>query len=51
MPRRAGLKDPPSRIRGRLQAWQALAKHGSIGSLALTGADPAAMLVVAEAVR
>jgi F420-dependent oxidoreductase-like protein len=40
----------PARIRDRLQAWQALAKNGSIGSLVLTGADPAAMRVIAEAV-
>jgi len=44
------LVGPPARIRDRLQVWQALAKEGSIGSLVLTGADPAAMRVIAETV-
>jgi alkanesulfonate monooxygenase SsuD/methylene tetrahydromethanopterin reductase-like flavin-dependent oxidoreductase (luciferase family) len=44
------LVGPPAMIRDRLQAWQSLAKDGSIGSLMLTGADAAAMRVIAEAV-
>ena len=44
------LIGPPAMIRDRLQAWQALAKDGSVGSLMLAGADPAAMRVIAEAV-
>lgn len=44
------LVGPPERIRDRLQAWQELAEHNWVGSLVLTGADAAAMRVVAEAV-
>ena len=44
------LVGPPARIRDRLQAWQVLAKDGAVGSLVLTGADAAAMRVIAEAV-
>jgi len=44
------LVGPPDRIRDRLQAWQGLAKSGSVGSLVLTGAvDATAMRVIAEA--
>jgi F420-dependent oxidoreductase-like protein len=38
------------RIADRLQAWQALARTGGIGSLVLSGADVEALRVVAEAV-
>jgi len=44
------LIGPPARIRDRLQAWQALAKQGGVGSLVLVGPDAAAMRVIAEAV-
>ena len=44
------LIGPPARIRDRLQAWQALAKTDTIGTLLLPAADTAAMRVVAEAV-
>src|SRR5882672_10729302 len=44
------LVGSPERIRDRLQAWKAVAETGSIGSLLLTGADAAAMRVIAEAV-
>jgi F420-dependent oxidoreductase-like protein len=44
------LVGPPERIRDRLQAWQALARDGALGSLVLVGADAAAMRVIAEAV-
>jgi len=40
----------PEMIRDRLQAWQEIAKRGWVGSLVLTGADVAAMRVIAEAV-
>jgi F420-dependent oxidoreductase-like protein len=42
-----GSKD---RIVDRLQAWQDLARRHELGSLVLSGADPEAMRVVAEAV-
>ncbi|MGH7095029.1 MAG: LLM class flavin-dependent oxidoreductase, partial [Stellaceae bacterium] len=44
------LVGPPDRIRDRLQVWQALAADQRIGSIVLSGADAAAMRVVAEAV-
>jgi F420-dependent oxidoreductase-like protein len=44
------LVGPKERIRDRLQAWQQLARDHRIGSLVLTGADAAAMRLVAEAV-
>jgi F420-dependent oxidoreductase-like protein len=44
------LVGPPERIRDRLQAWQAIARKNSVGSLVLAGADAAAMRVIAEAV-
>jgi F420-dependent oxidoreductase-like protein len=44
------LVGPPERIRDHLQAWQALAEYHWVGSLVLTGADAAAMRLVAEAV-
>ena len=44
------LIGPPARIRERLQAWQALTKSGSVGSLVLVGADASAMRLIAEAV-
>jgi F420-dependent oxidoreductase-like protein len=44
------LVGPPARIKERLQAWQAVARDGRLGSLVLAGADAAAMRVVAEAV-
>jgi len=44
------LIGPPARIRDRLQAWQAVARKGWVGSLVLAGADAAAMRVIAEAV-
>src|SRR5262249_49795832 len=44
------LIGPPERIKDRLQAWQAVAKRGWVGSLVLAGADTAATRVVAEAV-
>ncbi|HVC51188.1 MAG TPA: LLM class F420-dependent oxidoreductase [Stellaceae bacterium] len=43
------LVGPPDRIRDRLQAWQALAADHRVGSIVLSGADAAAMRVVAEA--
>jgi len=43
------LIGPPARIKDRLQAWQDIAKKGWVGSLVLTGADAAAMRVIAEA--
>jgi F420-dependent oxidoreductase-like protein len=44
------LVGPPDRISHRLQAWQALAKDGTVGTLLLPGADAGAMRVIAEAV-
>jgi len=44
------LVGPAGRIRDRLQAWQEAARQNAIGSLVLTGADRAAMRVIAEAV-
>src|ERR1051325_6334999 len=44
------LVGPPARIRDRLQAWRDIAADNSVGSLLLTGADAAAMRVIAEAV-
>jgi F420-dependent oxidoreductase-like protein len=44
------LVGPPAMIRERLQAWQDIAKKNWVGSLVLTGADAAAMRVIAEAV-
>src|SRR5436305_5296699 len=44
------LVGPPDMIRERLQAWQEIAKKNWVGSLVLTGADAAAMRVIAEAV-
>ena len=44
------LVGPPARIKDRLQAWKELADYNWVGSLVLTGADAAAMRVVAEAV-
>ena len=44
------LIGPPDRIRDRLQAWQDIAKKHWVGSLALAGADIAALRVIAEAV-
>ncbi|HTW50716.1 MAG TPA: LLM class F420-dependent oxidoreductase [Stellaceae bacterium] len=44
------LVGPPARIKDRLQAWQELADDSWVGSLVLSGADAAAMRVVAEAV-
>src|SRR5438874_9961808 len=43
------LIGPPAMIRDRLQAWQDIAKKNWVGSLDLTGADAAAMRVIAEA--
>jgi len=44
------LIGPPERIRDRLQAWREIADKNWVGSLVLTGADAAAMRVIAEAV-
>jgi F420-dependent oxidoreductase-like protein len=44
------LVGPPGRIRDRLKAWQDIAKNNLVGSLVLTGADAAALRVIAEAV-
>ncbi len=44
------LVGPPERIRDRLQAWRDIAARNWVGSLVLTGADAAAMRVIAEAV-
>jgi F420-dependent oxidoreductase-like protein len=44
------LVGPPDMIRERLQAWKDIAKKNWVGSLVLTGADAAAMRVIAEAV-
>lgn len=44
------LVGPADRIRGRLEAWKAVAREGKLGTLVLTGADAAALRVVAEAV-
>jgi alkanesulfonate monooxygenase SsuD/methylene tetrahydromethanopterin reductase-like flavin-dependent oxidoreductase (luciferase family) len=44
------LVGPPERIKGRLQAWKAAAKDGSIGTMLLGGADIEALRVIAEAV-
>jgi F420-dependent oxidoreductase-like protein len=44
------LIGPPDRIKGRLQAWQDIARNNMVGSLVLVGADAAAMRVIAEAV-
>jgi F420-dependent oxidoreductase-like protein len=43
------LVGPPERIRDRLQAWRDMADRNWVGSLLLTGADTAAMRVIAEA--
>jgi F420-dependent oxidoreductase-like protein len=43
------LIGPPARVRDRLQAWQAVAQKGWVGSLVLAGADAAAMRLIAEA--
>ncbi|HZK91703.1 MAG TPA: LLM class F420-dependent oxidoreductase [Stellaceae bacterium] len=43
------LVGPPARIKDRLQAWRELAEDHWVGSLVLTGADAAAMRLVAEA--
>ena len=44
------LVGSPARIKDRLQAWRDLAHYNWVGSLVLSGADAAAMRVVAEAV-
>jgi F420-dependent oxidoreductase-like protein len=44
------LVGPADRIRDRLQAWQAVARDGKVGTLVLAGATPEALRVVAEAV-
>ena len=44
------LIGPPDRIKGRLQAWQDIAKKNWVGSLVLAGANASAMRVIAEAV-
>jgi alkanesulfonate monooxygenase SsuD/methylene tetrahydromethanopterin reductase-like flavin-dependent oxidoreductase (luciferase family) len=44
------LVGPADRIRDRLQAWQAIARDGKVGTLVLAGATPEALRVVAEAV-
>ena len=43
------LVGAPDMIRDRLKAWQDIARKNWIGSLVLTGADAAAMRVIAEA--
>ena len=43
------LVGPPDMIRDRLKAWQDIARQNWVGSLVLTGADAAAMRVIAEA--
>jgi F420-dependent oxidoreductase-like protein len=44
------LVGPPERIRDRLQAWREIAEKNRVGSLVLSGADAAAMRVIAAAV-
>jgi len=44
------LVGPADRIRGRLEAWKAVAQDGRIGTLVLTGATQEALRVVAEVV-
>jgi F420-dependent oxidoreductase-like protein len=44
------LVGPADRIRGRLDAWKAVAKDHKVGTLVLTGASTEALRVVAEAV-
>lgn len=44
------LVGPPERIRDRLQAWREIADRNWVGSLLLTGADAAAMRMIAESV-
>jgi F420-dependent oxidoreductase-like protein len=43
------LVGPPERIRDRLRAWHDIADKNWVGSLVLSGADAAAMRVIAEA--
>ena len=44
------LVGPADRIKGRLEAWQDIARQHKVGTMVLTGATPEAMRVVAEAV-